>query len=247
MLILIPKLHGCGGAAPSWFQGNPELTSYADQLGFVTIYAGTTNQMNCWDVNSADSLTHGQGGDALGVVNMVNYALSEYGGDPDRVYVMGSSSGAMMTNVLAGSYPDVFEAGSAYSGTAHACFAGAEGATPMSANQTCAQGLEHTPEEWASFVHNSYPDYEGRRTRMQIWHGNADALVVPAAAHEAVKQWSAVHGVELTEEVPGAPSAQYTQTTYGDGTQLTAYFGDGVGHTAPVNAELTLRFFGLLE
>lgn len=240
-------MHGCGGSATSWFQANPELTSYADQLGFILIYAGTPNQMNCWDVHNPDSLTNGQGGDALGIVNMVNYALEEYGGDRERVYAMGSSSGAMMTNVLAGSYPDVFEAGSAYSGTAHACFAGAEGATPISPNQTCAQGLEHTPEEWASFVHNSYPGYEGRRTRMQIWHGNADFLVRPACATEAVKQWSAVLGVELAEEVAGVPSAEYTQMVYGDGTQLTAYFGEGVGHTAPVNAEYTLRFFGLLD
>lgn len=247
MLTLILKLHPCGGAAGSWFQGNPELTSFADQLGFITIYPDTPNQMNCWDVHSEDSLTHGQGGDALGVVNMVNYAVTEHGGDAARVYVMGSSSGAMMTNVLAGSYPDVFEAGSAYSGTAHACSAGAGGSTPMWTNQTCAQGLEHTPEEWAAFVHNSYPDYEGPRPRMQIWHGNADTLVVPACAHEAVKQWSAVHGVELSEEVPGVPSGEYTQEVYGDGTQLTAYFGEGVGHTAPVNAELTLKFFGLLE
>lgn len=178
---------------------------------------------------------------------MVNYALSEYGGDPERVYVMGSSSGAMMTNVMAGSYPDVFEAGSAYSGTAHACFAGAAGATPMAPNQTCAQGLAHTPEEWASFVYNSYPEYEGRRPRMQIWHGNSDFLVRPECAVEAVKQWSAVLGVEITSENPGVPSAAFTETIFGDGTQLAAYFGDGVGHTAPVNAEYTLRFFGLLD
>jgi acetylxylan esterase len=72
---------------------------------------------------------------------------------------MGTSSGAMMTNVLAGTYPEVFEAGAAYSGTAHACSAGSLSATPMSPNQTCAQGLEHTPEEWGSFVRNSYPGY----------------------------------------------------------------------------------------
>ena len=30
----------------------------------------------------------------------------------------------MMTNVLAGSYPDVFAAGASYSGTAFGCFAG---------------------------------------------------------------------------------------------------------------------------
>lgn len=49
---------------------------------------------------------------------MIKYTLDKYNGKKDKVYVMGSLSGGMMTNVLAGSYPDVFEAGAAYSGTA---------------------------------------------------------------------------------------------------------------------------------
>ena len=222
------------------------MPSYADQLGFILIYPGTPNMNNCWDVQSAGSLTHGQGGDALAIVNMVNHVLETYGGDSERVYVMGSSSGAMMTNVLVGSYPDVFEAGSAYSGTAHACFAGAPSATPMSPNQTCAQGLTHSPEEWAPFVHNSYPGYDGSRPRMQIWHGNADTLVRPQCAIEALKQWSAVLGETNTQNVTGVPSPQYRQVIYGDGSNLMGFFGQGVGHTAPVNEELTLQFFGLI-
>jgi len=75
-------------------------------------------------VQNTASLTHGQGGDALGIVNMVNYTIDKYTADRARVYVMGFSSGGMMTNVMAGSYPDVFEAGAAYSGVAHGCFLG---------------------------------------------------------------------------------------------------------------------------
>jgi poly(3-hydroxybutyrate) depolymerase len=75
-------------------------------------------------VHNGASLTHGQGGDALGIVSMVNHTIAQHGADRARVYVMGFSSGGMMTNVLAGSYPEVFEAGAAYSGVAHACFLG---------------------------------------------------------------------------------------------------------------------------
>jgi len=202
---------------------------------------------NCWDVQSTGSLTHNAGGDALGIVNMVKYTLNKYQGNSTRVYVMGGSSGAMMTNVLAGSYPDVFEAGSAFSGVAHACFAGAPSATPMSSNQTCAQGLTHTPEQWANFVYNSYPGYTGRRTRMQIFHGNADTLVRPQCATEALKQWSSVLNVPFTRNVTGVPSSQYTQMIYGDGTKLQGFFGQGVGHIAPVNEQLLLKFFGIIS
>jgi acetylxylan esterase len=201
---------------------------------------------NCWDVQSPGSLTHGQGGDALGIVSMVNYTLTKYSGDASKVFVMGGSSGAMMTQVLAGSYPDVFEAGAAFSGTAHACFAGAPSATPSSSNQTCAQGLQHTAVEWGNFVRNSFPGYTGRRTRMQIFHGLADTLVKPQCAREAMKQWSNVHNISLNKTVEGVPSSAYTQEIYGDGTKLQGFFGKGVGHIAPVNEDLMLKFFGLL-
>lgn len=242
---VIVALHPCGGTAQGWYSGT-RLPTYANQQGFILIYPGTPNMSNCWDVHSPGSLTHGQGGDALGIISMVNYTVDKYKADRSKIFVMGSSSGGMMTNVMAGSYPDVFEAGAAYSGTAHACFAGAAGATPFAPNQTCAQGLTHTPQEWGNFVRNSYPGYTGKRPRMQIYHGLADSLVRPACGYEALKQWSNVLGVSLTRNVTGVPSAQYTQMIYGDGTQLQGFFGQGVGHTAPVNEQLMLKFFGLL-
>jgi len=244
---IIVALHPCGGTGQQWYSGT-KLPSYADQNGFILIYPSTPNYSNCWDVNSAASLTHGAGGDALGIVNMVNYTLSKYSGDPAKVFVMGSSSGAMMTNVLAASYPDVFEAGSAYSGTPHACFFGSTSPpTPFGSNQTCAQGqVKHTDQEWGNFVRNSYPGYAGRRPRMQIWHGLADTLVRPQCAIDALKQWSNVLEIPFAKNNTGVPSSAYTQQIYGDGTKLQGYFGQGVGHTAPVNEVLMLRFFGLV-
>ncbi|KAM7206455.1 Alpha/Beta hydrolase fold [Naviculisporaceae sp. PSN 640] len=241
---VIVALHPCGGTAQGWYSGT-RLPTYANQKGFIVIYPGTPNMSNCWDVHNPASLTHGAGGDALGIISMVNYTVEKYSADRSKIFVMGSSSGGMMTNVMAGSYPDVFEAGAAYSGTAHACFAGAGSATPFSPNQTCAQGLSRTPEQWGNFVRNSYPGYTGKRPRMQIYHGLADSLVRPACGYEALKQWSNVLGVSLTRNVTGVPSAQYTQMIYGDGTQLQGFFGQGVGHTAPVNEDLMLKFFGL--
>ncbi|KAF4629432.1 hypothetical protein G7Y89_g8711 [Cudoniella acicularis] len=242
---IVVALHPCGGSAPSWYSGT-KLPSYADSHGFILIYPGTPNMNNCWDVQSAGSLTHGQGGDALGIVNMVNYTLAKYSGDSSQVFVMGGSSGAMMTNVMAGSYPDIFNAGAAFSGVAHACFAGAASATPASPNQTCAQGLQHTAAEWGNFVRNSYPGYTGRRTRMMIFHGLADTLVRPQCAIEALKQWANVLDVTLTKNVIGVPSSAYTQEIYGDGTKLQGFFGTGVGHIAPVNEVLLLKFFGIM-
>jgi poly(hydroxyalkanoate) depolymerase family esterase len=244
---VIVALHPCGGTGPQWYSGT-RLPTYATQLGFIVIYPSTPNMSNCWDVQSIGSLTHGSGaGDATGIIAMVNYTLDKYKGDKSRVFVMGSSSGGMMTNVMAGSYPNVFAAGSAYSGVAHACFLGAPAATPFAPNQTCAQGqIKRTAAEWGNLVRNSYPGYTGPRPKMQIFHGLADTLVRPACAMQALEQWSNVLDIPFSKNVSGVPSAAYTQVVYGDGSKLVGYFGQGVGHTAPVNEQVMLKFFGLL-
>ncbi|KEY64573.1 hypothetical protein S7711_03636 [Stachybotrys chartarum IBT 7711] len=242
---IIVALHPCGGTASQWYSGT-SLPAAADQNGFILIYPETPNNSNCWDVNNVASLTHNGGGDASGIVSMVSYTLQRYSGDASRVFVMGFSSGGMMTNVLAGSYPDVFAAGAAYSGTAHACFFGSPSSTPFGSNQTCAQGLNHTPQEWGNFVRNSYPGYTGRRPRMQIWHGLGDTLVRPQCATEALEQWSNVLGVSLSQEVPNTPSNGWTQSIYGDGSQLQGFFGQGVGHSPNVVPDNLLRFFGII-
>ncbi|KAI1179248.1 carbohydrate esterase family 1 protein [Nemania sp. FL0916] len=245
---VIVALHPCGGTASQWYSSTT-LPSYAQSSGFILIYPQTTKYSNCWDVNNAGSLTHGGTGDALGIISMVNYTLTKYNGNTSKVYVMGGSSGAMMTNVMVGSYPEVFEAGAAYSGTAFACFAGSLAPpTPFGNNQTCAQGMQHTPEQWAQFVYNAYPGYTGRRPRMQVIHGLADTLVRPQCAYEQLKQWSAVLGVTNTKNNTGSSvpeGSQYTEMVYGDGTQLVGYFGAGVGHIAPPNPAVMLKFFGL--
>ena len=240
------QMHPCGGSGTGWYAGT-RLPSYADSNGFVLIYPDTPNMSRCWDVQNAATLTHNGGGDAEGIISMVKYTLAKYGGDAERVYMMGSSSGAMMTNALAGSYPEVFVAGAAYSGIGFACASGQGQATPMAPNQTCAQGrISHTPKEWGDFVRNAYPGYTGRRPRLQIYHGLADTLVRPACATQALQQWSDVLGLEWAKNVTGVPSAAYTQVIYGDGTKLEGFFGQGVGHTAPVNEQLMLKFFGIL-
>ena len=47
---------------------------------------------------------------------MVSYVVQNKNADANRIYVAGHSSGGMMTNVLVGSYPDVFKAGAVFGG-----------------------------------------------------------------------------------------------------------------------------------
>jgi poly(3-hydroxybutyrate) depolymerase len=64
------------------------------------------------------ALTHDGDSDPVGIVSMVRWAEWHLHAGPRQVFATGISSGAMMTNVLLGDYPDVFAAGSAMSGVA---------------------------------------------------------------------------------------------------------------------------------
>jgi acetylxylan esterase len=55
---------------------------------------------NCWDVATTKTLTHEGGGDSTGLANMVKWAIAKYKADPAKVFITGSSSGCMMTNVM---------------------------------------------------------------------------------------------------------------------------------------------------
>lgn len=152
----------------------------------------------------------------------------------------------MMTNVLAGTYPDVFKAGAGFSGIPLGCAFGQDEASPLSTNQTCEQGqIVKTAQEWGDLARNAYPGYAGERTRLQFWHGLADTLVRPALLGMELSQWSNVLGLDFTGNTTGIPSAVWTQEVYGDGTQLVGYAGSGVGHPVPVQAVPMLDFFGI--
>ncbi len=117
-------------------------------------------------------MTHDGGGDSQTIANMVKYAVTKYGGDIDRVFVTGTSSGAMMTNVMVGAYPDIFKAGSAYSGVPDGCFyvAGATATQdPPGWSNSCANGqTTKTAQAWGDLVRSYYPSFNGTRPRMQM-------------------------------------------------------------------------------
>jgi acetylxylan esterase len=123
-------------------------------------------------VSSTASLIHSGGGDSQTIINMVTYAINNYGGDANRVYAMGTSSGAMMTNVLAGAYPNVIKAGVAYSGVPDGCFYVASATAGMATpawNSQCANGqLIQTAQTWGNLVRSYFPGYTGSYPKMML-------------------------------------------------------------------------------
>lgn len=168
---IVVAIHYCKGTASGYYSETPYAT-LAEKYGFIVIYPESPYPKTCWDVSSAASETHGGGADTSSIANMVSYTLSTYSADASRVFVTGTSSGAMMTNVLAATYPDVFKAATVYSGVPAGClYTG----TVNGWNKSCAHGQSiHTQEVWRETALAMYPGYTGSRPKMLIFHGSAD-------------------------------------------------------------------------
>ncbi|KAK3400292.1 Alpha/Beta hydrolase protein [Sordaria brevicollis] len=248
---VILALHFCGGTGPLYSQMSNYNPLADARRNFVVLYPSTTHDNNCWDVASSKSLTRDAGGDTTSLANMVRWAISEYDADPSKVFVTGSSSGCMMSNVMAATYPDLFSAVSCYSGVAAGCLAGSPGASPTTADPTCANGdIRKSGAEWAAVLKAMYgngPDgyTEGSYPKVQTWHGEADFFVNYPNLAEQLKQWSEVLGVSFSKNETDTPQSGYTKIVYGDGTKLVGYSARGVGHTVPVHPEADLQWFGI--
>ncbi|KAI8963441.1 Alpha/Beta hydrolase protein [Daldinia sp. FL1419] len=177
---------------------------------------------------------------------MIRYLIKERNADPMRIFVQGSSSGCMMTNVLLATYPDLFRGGSCYSGVAAGCLAGSPGSSPQTADPTCAFGRNvKTGEEWAKLVRSMRPDWKGGYPRLQTFHGTADEFVDYNNLAEQLKQWAAIQGVEFTRNVTDMPQPGYTSMEYGEHRMVVGISAHNVGHTVPVDRDADVEWFDL--
>nr|WP_203731214.1 PHB depolymerase family esterase [Streptomyces sp. SID12501] len=244
---VLVAVHWCTGSGPV-FYSNTEYASLADRYGFIVIYPSVTRSSKCFDVSSPQALTRGGGSDPVGIKSMVDWVTRTYNADTSRVFATGVSSGAMMTNVLLGDYPDVFAGGSAFAGVPFGCFATTNGSEW---NSDCANGtVIHTPQEWGNLVRTAYPGYTGPRPRMQLWHGTEDDTLRYPNFGEEIKQWTNVQGLGQTPSATDSPQSGWTRTRYGatgDKAPVEALSLQGVGHNLITTgmAARVITFFGL--
>jgi acetylxylan esterase len=251
---ILVTVHYCAGDARGIFSEATSggMVAAADANGFIMLLP-QTNQ-SCWDVASEASLKNvkdGGGGDTKAIVDQVNYTIATYGANKDRVYVTGSSSGGMVTEALAAIYPDVFKAGAEFAGVPAGCWAVSDPNGDWSS--PCAGGMvTHTPQEWGDIARAMDLNYTGYRPRLQLWHGDADSVILYTNHTEAIKQWTNVLNltappVTSTVNIGGH---DYTREEYKDGcgtTMLDAWTEPGGPHStdANMNAQYSMPFLGL--
>ena len=245
---IVVSLHYCNGAATNaaaWL--TPAL---AEEHGFIVIAPGLPagDGDGCWDVGSTQSLTHDGGSHSQAIARMVAFTVSEHGADAARVFVLGASSGAMMTNVLLGAYPDVFAAGAVFAGVPFGCWTAGDGWT-----SACADGqTTKTAQQWGDLVRNAYPSYAGPRPRVQLFHGTSDTTLHYRNLAEEIKQWTNVLELADTPATTemNTPKAGWTRDSYQNdngAVMLEVVEGQGVGHDLTGQnlwAEV-VRFFAL--
>ncbi len=249
---VVVAAHYCGGSASAMFgfTGMPAIEAAADKYGFIIVFPQTANSATsakCWEVGSKASLTHDGGGDTQAIAQMVKYEVSKRGADASRAYMMGASSGAMLTEAMLAVYPDVFKAGAEFSGVPAGCWSAGWSAA-SNWGGTCANGSDSmSAQAWGDLARGMYPGYTGYRPRIQLWHGTNDTTINKNNQTEAIKQWTNVLGVS-TAPTSSTMASGFTIEKWQNScgfTVLEAHTQASGGHTTPIDATSVIGFFGL--
>ncbi len=239
------------------FETDSEWSVLADKFGFIVIYPEQTvrvtsisdsNKVNndyaCFNWAGFYGYNFGrEQGESKSIKSMIDYVKSNYSVNNNRVYITGLSAGAGMTNTMLAHYPDVFAGGSIMAGLAYGCatYDGATGSTVKTRAFDCMgvdssfsmkydgmpENLKKSASEWAQITKNAYPDYTGSYPKVMIWQGEEDQYVTYEQFAEVTKQWTGVHGIDMTADNNGSKLKEGSDHAYeeyqdGSGNVLVA-------------------------
>jgi poly(hydroxyalkanoate) depolymerase family esterase len=243
--------HSCGSTATGQIGNIPMAKAAADSMGFILVLPDNPGR-NCWDVGTTKSLTHDGGGDTQAVALMVKYALSTYNGDAGRVYIMGGSGGAMLTQAMLAVYPDVFRAGAARAGVPAGCWADGYSDSNQWSNNCAGGNTIKTAQQWGDLVRAMDPGYTGHRPRLQTYQGDADTTISYKNTGEAIKEWTNVLGLSTTPTSTDTgykgSQANWNRQFWSNAcgyTVLQAWTAPGATHSMSYEEAEMLKFFGL--
>jgi poly(hydroxyalkanoate) depolymerase family esterase len=200
---LVVLLHGCGQDAAG-FARDSGWIDLADRLRVPLILpeqAETNNAGRCFQwFQPAD--TARDAGEAGSIAEMTRAAVSRFGSDPRRVFVVGLSAGGAMAAALLAAYPDVFAAGASVAGLP----VGAARSGMQAILRMASAGPQQSPEAWAEQVRAAAPaGFDGPWPRLSVWQGQADMTVAPENGGLLATQWCALHGLTTSASKAQVP------------------------------------------
>jgi poly(hydroxyalkanoate) depolymerase family esterase len=133
---LVVYLHGCtqGDNGDAAGQFGTRWNDVAREMGAVVLYplqalydmddpgAVEGNGATCWNwfLDKNMKRDNGERTEPQLLATLTRQVMASHHVDPDRVYLMGTSAGANMTNVMSITYPDLYKAVAMFAGCAYA-------------------------------------------------------------------------------------------------------------------------------
>lgn len=189
---LLVVLHGCTQTAAGYDYG-AGWSTLADRFGFALLFPeqqSSNNPKRCFNWFLPGDTERGHG-EAESIRQMVAKMIADHRIDPARVFITGLSAGGAMTSVMLATYPDVFAGGAIIAGLPYGAATNVQ-----QAFETMYQCPPRPPRVWGNMVRRA-SSHKGPWPRVSVWHGAADATVIPSNAVEIVKQWTDVHGLSV--------------------------------------------------
>jgi acetylxylan esterase len=247
---IVVSNHACQSSVSGQLGNNKKIQAAADKNGFIMIFPDNQGQ-NCWDVGSKQAMTHDGGGDPHAIAQMVRYTLKKYSGDSCRVYVLGGSSGGMMTQALLGIYPEIFVAGAARAGVPCGCWAENYAASNQWSDPCAGGSVNKTAKQWGDYVRAINPNYTGHRPRVQLFQGANDQTISSKNLDEGIEQWTNV--LNLSTNPTSTDKITVSGYTYNRQfwknscpyTVLEAWSAVGQGHSMTYEEDSIIKFFGI--
>lgn len=229
---LVVVLHGCTQSAAGYDPG-AGWSRLADRHGFVLLFPEQTtanNPKGCFNWFLPNHISRDRG-EALSIRQMIEATIVAHNVDRARVFVTGLSAGGAMAAAMLSVYPELFAGGAIIAGLPY----GTAG-NVQQAFESMFQGRSLSARDWGDKVRDA-STHRGPWPRVSIWHGDADATVVPMNAESLVRQWTdvhALHGAPVLDIVEGYPRAAWLR----DGVSLVeSYTITGMAHGAPLATE----------
>ena len=228
---LVVVLHGCTQDAASYDAGSG-WSDLAERFGFAVLFPEQTRANNpngCfnWFVPGD---TRRDAGEAASIRQMIAAMVTRFAIDPARIFVTGLSAGGAMTSVMLATYPELFRGGAIIAGLPYGA------ATTMPQALDRMRGAGHGNDaSYAAAVRGASP-HRGIWPSVSVWHGDADAVVLPVNADRIIGQWRALHGADRdadTVEASGTLRSRLWRDA--DGRLLVAEHRiAGMGHGTPI-------------
>ncbi len=194
---LVVVLHGCTQTADGYDSGSG-WSELAAENGFALLFPEqqpANNSHRCFNWFEPGD-TRRDGGEAQSILQMIAHVVAQHEIDRKRIFVTGLSAGGAMAATMLAIAPEIFAGGAVIAGLPHGIASG----VPQALERMRGQGLPSSAAltELAAKASN----HSGPWPRLQVWHGTADATVVPANGEALIAQWRPLHGL------PAAPSRQ---------------------------------------